>query len=104
MYNFIQFYNFMLPYVCFLLLHWVKFCCVLDRFFYLGDKIRWLLVALGRRSSNTVWEFTRANSALFILGGWLLYRSGRLNRFDCTSKKGLMKIFNVFQVFEYAQW
>ena len=104
MYNFIQFYNFMLPYVCFLFLHWVKFCCVLDKFFYLGDKKPWLLVALGRWSSNTVWEFTRANSALVILDGWLLYRSGCLNRFDCTSKKGLMKIFNVFQVFEYAQW
>ena len=38
MYNFIQFYITlkMLPYVCFLFLLWVKFCCVLDRFFLFG--------------------------------------------------------------------
>ena len=65
---------------------------ILDRFlFHLGDKKKWLLVALDKRSSYTVtlvWELGRADSALVVLDEWLPYRGGCLSRFDCRCKIG----------------
>ena len=45
---------------------------------------------LGRWSSYTVtivWEFAWADSASVVFDKWSSYRGGRLNRFDCISKK-----------------
>ena len=60
---------------------------VLDNFFFMWETKKWLLVALDRWSSyaiKTVWEFTRADSALVVLVKWSSYRGGRLYRLDCN--------------------
>ena len=60
---------------------------VLDRFFFIWETKKWLLVVLDRWLSYTVttaWKFPWADSALVILDDWLPYRGGRLNRFDYT--------------------
>ena len=33
----------------------------------------------------TIWRFAWEDSALIVLGEWLSYRGGHLNRFDCRS-------------------
>ena len=72
----------LLPYVCFLFLRWVKFCCGCFRQVVFFD-----MVALDRWSSYTVmilWKLAWGDSTLVILDGGSSYRGGRLNRFDCT--------------------
>ena len=57
-------------------------------FFHLGDKKKWLLVALDRRLCYTVTivrEFAWVDSALAVLYKWSSYRGGCLNRFDCNA-------------------
>ena len=69
-----------------LFLLWVKFCSGCFRqFFYLGDKKKWLLVALDSWSFyavTIVWEFGWMDSVLVVLDKWLPYRGGCFNRFD----------------------
>ena len=72
----------LLPYVCFLFLRWVKFCCGCFRQVVFFD-----MVALDRWSSYTVmilWKLAWGDSTLVILDGGSSYRGGRLNRFACN--------------------
>ena len=65
-------------------------------FFHLGDKKKWLLVALDRRLCYTVTivrEFAWVDSALAILYKWSSYRGGCLNRFDCNALKLIQNNF-----------
>ena len=73
--------------LCFAFLCCVEFfsACFGQVLFHLGDKKKWLLVALDRWSAYTVaniLELARVDSALVILGEWSSYRGGRLDRFD----------------------
>ena len=82
----------MLPYLSFLFLFLVMFCigCFRQVVFSFGSQKKWSLVTLGRWSSYTVtivWEFAWADSASVVFDKWSSYRGGRLNRFDCISKK-----------------
>ena len=59
---------------------------VTDRVFYFGEK-KLFLVVLDRWLSYPVtilWKFAWADSALVVLDEWSYYRSGCLNRFDCS--------------------
>ena len=76
----------LLLYVYFPFLRWIKFCSgCLDRFFFIWETKKWLLVALDRWSTYTVesvGEFAIVDSVLVLLDEWLSYRGGCLNRFD----------------------
>ena len=53
----------------------------------MGDKKKWSLVALNRRSSYTVTivrEFTEVDSELVVLERWS-HKGGHLNRGDCNA-------------------
>ena len=70
-YNRVNIILFLLPYVCFPFLCWVKFCsgCYRQVFFHLGDKKKLSLVALDRWLSYTlaiVWGFAWVDSAIVV--------------------------------------
>ena len=88
----------LLSYVCFPFLCWIKLMVVLDRFFFIWETKKWLLVVLDRWLSYTVttaWKFPWADSALVILDDWSSYRGGRLNRFDYTWKTSFLANFGL---------
>ena len=41
-----------------------------------------------------VWEFAWVDSALVVLGEWLSYRGGQLNRLDCICSMTFFRIKN----------
>ena len=50
-----------------------------------------------------IWEFVWADSALVVLGKWLSYKGGCLNRFDCNSISGEEYCGSFFRSHNYSQ-
>ena len=72
----------------------------------LGRQKKWLLVTLDRWLSYTVtivWEFPWAYSALVVLGKWLSYRGGCLNRFDCIRRVKTWIFLNEISILDFAE-
>ena len=67
---------------------------VLDRFFFIWGRKKWLLVELDRWLSYTItimWELAWTDSALVLLDKWLSYRGGHITRLDCITSSDLQE-------------